>query len=261
MNPILLTAIRAAYAVGGPTRTYADILVNDYGATVVFPLVNIPIASSTITAYNDPSALYSGVIGGSGVPPYWLLQNDDGPVPGSLAPFNNGAGYGNILSTALINSFNKDIGSAFLWCTSTWGSSAGTAHMLMLEAAGSANRVEIFRNNNSLTCRYRAGNVSKAVSSVIGTPASLFSCGISWNKPADEVKVYVNGSQLGSTQTGLGTFTSNPLSVAIIGAGSLTPTTSLTGLMSYYAFIMGDVWSVFDYNNIHVVAAESEPDI
>jgi len=104
-----------------------------------------------------------------------------------------------------------------------------TKRVIRFRVDGS-NQIQINISSVSATMQYfyTAGGTSKQVdhSSISGTDWKMFSMTVSTT--ADEMKAFFNDSQTGSTQTGLGVFTTDPFlsTSVIIGSLDTTPATT-----------------------------------
>lgn len=104
---------------------------------------------------------------------------------------------------------DKSKGTMFAWVkvanVGVW--SDATIRGIFHLGADASNRFFINKNNtsNEIAFSHRAGATVKTVTTTLST-TSFFSVGLTWDKVADEVKAYVNGAQVGTTQTALGVF-------------------------------------------------------
>ena len=116
----------------------------------------------------------------------------------------------NIYSTALSNAFNPKEGSLTAWVkvsgAGVW--TDGTNREVIRLLADNNNFVFIDKDtaNNALRFEYGAGGTFSLVN-----PSGLSNTGwmhvvLTWSKSNDQVKAYINGAQVGSTVTGLGTW-------------------------------------------------------
>ena len=95
--------------------------------------------------------------------------------------------------------------------------------------------------NNQVRGVYSAGGVIKAVlSTVLNGSLDWFSIAITWSATADEVILYINGSQVGSIQTGLGVWAGTPgANTTCIGAAGIPPSFIWDGYIAHVA-----IWDV-----------------
>lgn len=232
-------------------RTYAQILTEDYGADVVWPLVDIA-SGTTITAYNNAS--YNGTLTG------WDLQNAPGPVPGTLAPYSDGANdRGDGFSTALANIFNGSIGSMFMWCNIS--SHVALGRILYLYSSSVNNRIIIQNQNSGFLFYYQAGETPKSFDYGAVSTGQWFSLGMSWkdSNNGDEVNFYVNGNPASLTFTGNGAF-SGSLTGFGIGSNYDAGANVINGLMAYPTIKFGSIWTPTDFLNMHNAALTAKGD-
>ena len=106
--------------------------------------------------------------------------------------------------------FDGAIGTMLVYlkvrASSVW--TDGVARIPFELGVNANNRVFISKDgtNNNLLLSYRAGGTIENVLSAFSSTA-WFVAVVTWSKAAEEMKAYVNGVQVGSTQTALGTFT------------------------------------------------------
>ncbi|MBD3354305.1 MAG: hypothetical protein GF364_22675 [Candidatus Lokiarchaeota archaeon] len=240
------------------TRSYATILEEDYGADEVWPLVDIA-SGTTIHAHVNSNR--DGTLTG------WDLQNAAGPVPGTSAPYSDGANdCGNIYtsngSDELADIFDPAEGSFLAWAkvqaASAW-TDGESRHILTL-GPNSNNRIVLLKNatDNTVIMSYKAGNHADQVVYNPFSSTDWFYIGMSWSVADDEVRAYLNGSQVGGTQTGLGTWAGD-LTNALIGAYFST-TAIWHGLLAYAAVKFGSVWTPTQFSEMHAAAATAGAD-
>lgn len=249
MNPILRLAMPGVIS----SVPYSSILINTYGASEVWPLVDIA-SGTTITAKVNTAR--NGTLAG------WDLQNAAGPVPGTLAPFSDGTttDSGNIFTTSLAGIFNGNVGSVFAWYrvanAGVWTDS--TNRLGFVAQVNSTNLVRLLRDvaSNTLRLERRGGGTVAVTDTSIGGSTAWFSLGLSWDTGGSaELKAFINGSQVGSTATGIGTFTGTIVS-AVIGA-STTLTANWHGWLAYTAVRFGSIWTPTQFANMHNAAASA----
>lgn len=89
--------------------------------------------------------------------------------------------------------------------------------------------------NNDLQIFYNAGGTAKSVNITTST-LDWFMIAVTVNKGANEMKVYFNGVQTGSTQSGLGIWVGNlDIAQSVIGATSTIPTNTWDGFRTRVA--------------------------
>lgn len=221
----------------GQPRTYADKVIAIAPANLVsyLPLseaVGGDAADLSGHAYNGA---YTGVdLGQPGI------------GDGRTAPLFDGVNdYVNWYSAGLAGAFNGAAGTTAQWVKVTnagiWADA--TQRTIVVLQVNTQNRVELVKTTtaNQLRFRYTAGNVSKSIQDIsLGATTNWFHLVCSWDAAADAVKGYINGVQVGGTQTALGVWAGTLASTAVvIGAASLTPTVVWSGYLAHLA-----LWNV-----------------
>lgn len=113
-------------------------------------------------------------------------------------------------SASLDTPFNGAAGTMAAWlkvrAASVW--TDGVSRAPFSFGVDASNR--IFFNkptvNNRFDVFYIAGGTSKQSANTSFSPSRWFHIAITWDKAADQVKVFIDGVQVGPTFTGLGTF-------------------------------------------------------
>lgn len=119
----------------------------------------------------------------------------------------------NTYSTDLNGVFSPTEGTLIVWAkvsgSGVWSDST-TRYLARLTAdtSNEINLVKLSTPNNSIRLGYEAGVGSQTIDTTLST-TDWFQVAATWSKSSDEVKLYVNGSQVGTTQTGLGTWVGN----------------------------------------------------
>jgi hypothetical protein len=130
----------------------------------------------------------------------------------------------NIYSSDLNSVFNPNEGTLIAWAkvagAGVWTDGVGREIARILVDNNNFIILRRSTTSNTLEAFYSAGGSSKTVSSsALGATTNWFQVILTWSKSNDQVKVYLNGSQVGSTQTGLGTWVGNIISTqTTIGA-------------------------------------------
>jgi hypothetical protein len=144
----------------------------------------------------------------------------------------------NIYSAGLAGAFNPAAGMV---CGFAQVSGAGiwtdAANRQMVELEVNANNlVRIGRSsvNNQLLFRYRANSISISVlSTALAGTLAVFHWAITWNTAADEMKAYLNGVQVGTTQTALpvwaGALASTATTIGAVNTAAGSPFSGLEG--------------------------------
>ena len=135
----------------------------------------------------------------------------------------DGGDFVNVYSAALAAALDGAKGWLLEWVRITdagvWADAAvRTAGRLVVDASN----LVLFAKTataNQIVIRYIAGGTTKQVlDTSLAATTNWFLLGLTWDKAADEMKAYINGAQVGVTQTGLGTW-----------AGSLNATNCALG--------------------------------
>ena len=173
-------------------------------------------SGTTIIDYsgNGYTGTYSGI---AWTPDFFPLRD--------AVPFWDGANdKGNLYSSTFATDFNLDEGCILLWVkpnsTSVW-TDATNRYFLSLEMnANNALRLYKTSTNGFLRTDRRAGGVyHNADISGVSDPY-WHSYLLSWSVAANQLKVYRDGIQIGTTKTGLIASTGSGLGVAYCGLGS-----------------------------------------
>lgn len=158
------------------------------------------------------------------------------------ASFDGSTSYANVYSAGLASAFNGPAGTITAWArvanAGIWTDNA--LHRIATFGADANNRVLLRKDGlNDLRWTYIAGSTSKEVA-LVTTTTAWFHSAITWDKAADAVKVYFNGAQTGSTQTGLGTWAGSLANnTTVIGAASTSPSGVWSGRLAHVG-----LWSV-----------------
>ena len=152
--------------------------------------------------------------------------------------FNGTANNVNIYSSDLNSAFNPNEGTLVAWAkvsgAGVW--TDATTRVVVQIQADSNNLVLLTRTatNNNLRVQYKAGGTSSVIDNTsLGGNTGWIQTVITWSKSNDQVKMYLNGSQVGSTQTGLGIWVGNLLSTtAHIGTADSVPNNPWSGLIN-----------------------------
>ena len=156
---------------------------------------------------------------------------------GGYAPLFDGVNdYNNVLSAGLVADFSGAAGTMNILAKV---SGVGVWTDSTIRYAGriyvdGSNYIGIYRNstNNRASALYIAGGtvLSRNIDGLSTTEYFMF--GLTWDKAADAVKLYWNGSQSGSTITGLGTWAGTP-ATSLIGAATTVPANVWDGWLAH----------------------------
>ncbi len=175
-------------------------------------LATRPYATIEHWSLDDPSGIvargalhgYNGTTSGATVGQPGM---GDGRTSYLLDGINDTIGIG---TAEVIARFNPLAGTISVWTKvppAVW-IDATTRYLVHVGVNGSTNFARMFRNilDSDLRSDYRAGGVNRLTSYPTGSPTGWFHVTLTWDKAADEVKMYFNGVQVGVTLTGLGTW-------------------------------------------------------
>ncbi len=161
----------------------------------------------------------------------------------TAASFDGSTSTINIHTASFAGAFNGQEGTASLWfkvsAAGIW--TDATIRKLFHIFSDSSNRVILQRTNvnNQLNITYIAGGTNDTITYTSSGPTDWVHLAATWSKTADELKLYVNGAQQGSTAATLGTYT-GALTAANqrISGTNATPTEPWSGSIAHVA-----VWS------------------
>lgn len=161
------------------------------------------------------------------------------------SPMFDGANdYVNVYSAGLAGAFNGNEGTLLVWAkvgsAGIW--TDGTARCIVQIRVDASNKLYFLHTTVSgqIEVVYAAGGTANARLVTGQSSVAWQSYAISWSKSANEVRVYLNGSQQGAALTGLGAWVGVLAStVTIIGATSTTPTGVWSGWVAHAV-----IWSV-----------------
>jgi hypothetical protein len=178
--------------------------------------------SGTIAEDNSPegnTGTYSGP----------NLANTRGADGGNVPLFDGTNDHVKIYSSDFDSDFNGSEGTMIVWAkvssSSVWtDSNRRSIFMVGIDNATDFVQLRKSNVNNSINMEYRAGGSPKTVSKVSFSPDDWFRIAITWSKSLDEVRGYVNGSQVGATLTSLGTWSAGTLDTDYTRIGGLETT-------------------------------------
>lgn len=206
----------------------------DYAARV---LALTPIAYYQLDEASGATALDSSGNGHNGT--------YVGAVPGGAgigdgqmgAAFDGTGDYIDISPMAA--AFNGAHGTILVWGqTAAWADA--TVRYLVRIAASTNHLVFIMKTatNNTLNFRRQAGisNAKSVGDTSLAGSSSYFCAGLTWDTDTDALKAYINGVQVGTTQTGLGAFVGTPTATTTaIGAIGTSGASSWSGALAHVA--------------------------
>ena len=189
------------YVVQGSlgTTTYTD-KIKALSPIAYWPMAEPSGATATDESGNGRNGAYTAVaLGAAGI--------GDGRT---AATFDGATSYNNVYSASLNGAFSGVEGTIAVWmkvsAAGDW--TDGAARELAQINADANNRVRLRKSTvaNTLNFWYNAGGVFKSVDLAGQSATGWLHIAMIWSKSGDALKAYVNGAQVGVTQTGLGAY-------------------------------------------------------
>lgn len=161
--------------------------------------------------------------------------------PPFLAPYFDGANdLCNIYSAAINTAFNRSELSVAMWVKPGFSWTDGISRRsLQFTTTANQDGLSIGKAtaNNTYALQCFMGGVMKAVTLGSQSWSAWKHVALTASKTADEVKAYMDGAQVGATQTGLATPSANNLAATTccIGSASTTPANVWSGWLAHLA--------------------------
>jgi hypothetical protein len=214
--------------IGGGMGYEAKVRGAAPGSLVAYWRLNEP--TGAVAADSSPNGFNGAVTG--------VTWGQTGIGDGATVPLFDGTNdYISVLGAGLTAAFPGAAGTLMTWIkvagASVW--TDGTIRRFAYFFADSDNYVQLQKSNtnNTLSIVYRAGGTPKTVT-ITTSALTWLNIGLTWSKAANQMIVYLNGAQTGSTQTGLGTW-ANSLTAALIGATNAIPQNVWNGYIGHVA--------------------------
>lgn len=211
--------------------SYLQKLINLFGGSIV-----------ELWPQNEASGLVSrGIVNGrNGVYSNVTLGAQGIGDGNTAASYNGTTSFNNIYSAGFWTAFNAANagveGSLLVWAkvsgVGVWTDTV-VREIVRLRPNSTDNMPIIRRTatNNQLEFRYSAGGVVESVG--IGSLSSVgwMALAMTWSKAAEEMKAYINGAQVGTTQVTLGVWSTvvDTINQTCIGSATTTPTAVWSG--------------------------------
>lgn len=160
---------------------------------------------------------------------------------GRTCPLFDGANdFNNIYSVSFRDAFNGGEGTVALWAKVSAGGvwTDGTVRYLIYLTVDANNFVYVRRSsvNGFADWIYKAGGTQETVQLGSLSTTDWFHMALTWSATSDEMIAYYNGSQTGSTQTGLGVWAGNLGALStLIGAINQVPANVWSGYLAHCA--------------------------
>ena len=201
------------------------------------PTAGIEITPSPL-ALSVSGALLDGVLGtGSAMP----IMAQPGIGDGRSAFSFDGGDFVNVYTPSLASRFDSAKGWALIWVripdAAVWAD--GAARRFIYLVADANNYAIISKNTtlNQVIFFYNAaGTIEQVGDTSLAASTNWFLVAMTWDKAADEMKAYINGAQVGVTQTGLGTWVGSLApTLTALGAAGTGGTAAHKGLLAHAA--------------------------
>lgn len=211
---------------------YTQKLISTFGASLVayWPLNDMSGTVATDLSGNARHGAYVGTPTLASVP---------APRNGRTFIFDGSNDKVNIYSAALAAAFNGAEGSAMCWVkigSTEWADA--TQRNVFYISADATNRIDLYKTTgaNQLSASYRSGGVTRASTITNVSPTDWWSYQITWSKSNDRVFIYLNGTQINTSLTGLGTFIGS-LGSTITNIGSITTAQLHKGSIAHFVLL------------------------
>lgn len=244
-----MSTIARKWLLLNDTGTYANTLIDKYGATVVWPLVDMRSGTSILST----PAGYEGVATG------FDLQNTPGPVSGEgNAPYLDGViDSGDIYSAALASIFDASVGAMSIWCrvTSAEWTDARVETAIGFSDVTASNYItlRIHSSNNVFRTLYVGDGAAVLASSSGSNYTNWFQAFVRWDNPNNLLQFGLNGVQVGGDQDPTAWAGSLNANGALIGALNVGggATFLWKGWLAYMTLWAGTAPSLTDFATMY----------
>jgi len=171
-----------------------------------------------------------------------VTLGETGIGDGNTCPFFDGTNdYNNIYSAGLSSVVSGDTGTAMIWCkvynVGVWAD-ASARRAIILKYDWS-NYVTLHKESGGLGFNFRHQSPANENNVYYDVDNIAWFCAVlTWDRGADAIKAYINGSQYGATQTGMAAW-AGAIGDAGIGARVTFPTDPWYGWLAHAA-----VWDI-----------------
>lgn len=158
----------------------------------------------------------------------------------TAATFNGSTSYVNIYSASFAAAFSGSTGTVALWArvsaAGVWTDTTVRRFVVIQADANNILRFHRLTTNNVVSYQAFFGGVNSFVNFTTGAPTGWFHIAITWDKPANQMKAYFAGAQVGTTQTIGGTWAGSPAATTtVVGAANTTPIERWSGDIAHVA--------------------------
>lgn len=235
MPGFLLKQSGSLYGSGTPGMTGSGGVIRRIMSVASTNLIGLwplnEVSGTTVQCINNSALSVAG--GYTGV-----TLGQPGPF-GLVAPLFDGLNdFANIFSAALAALFNKDEGSFLIFSkvanAGVWTDGVNRRHFILYADANNYTQSYKSLAANEILWFYNAAATTESVAASTNS-ISWLQILITWSKSADQVKAYLNTSQVGATQTSLGLWAGALTAVRIgstIGAGYFSGWLSCAALLN-----------------------------
>jgi len=173
----------------------------------------------------------------------------------------DGGDYVTIYTTKLASELNLAKGSALIWVkmasAAVWADATERMFINLRNAAADGMSLEKTSVANQLRFLHVGSGITDLViDTSLGATTDWFLMAMTWDEAADQFKAYLNGAQVGATQTALGAV-ANPLTSTLttLGAYNTTPIIPHSGFLAHAAVFdevlsASDLLGVFNARNL-----------
>jgi len=216
--------------IGAAGSLQYTLKVRNLAPIAYWPLAEASGSVATDESGNGRSGTYSNVtLGAVGI--------GDGRTAATFVPASNS--LCNVYGASFAGAWNGAEGTFAAWAivsgSGVWADATDRKIGIFLSTGSNFVQFRKTGTNNTLQGFYNANGVNKSVSFTTSTTA-WFHIAIIWSASADQVKVYFNGAQQGTTQTGLGVYAGALSSTqTLLGCGSTTPANIWSGNLAHAA--------------------------
>lgn len=155
---------------------------------------------------------------------------------GLSCPRFDGVGdYGTLFSAGLAAGFNGQEGTLTCWVRNENFNVTGVQRVCTF-AADANNIVRIYKNSTAKTIAFQhyVNPASVFIQQINYNPAGWAHLALTWSRSANQVKAFIDGAQIGTTQAGIGLW-AGALATAYWGADTNTPTLCWNGWLCHLA--------------------------
>lgn len=158
----------------------------------------------------------------------------------TAAAFDGATSFANVYSASLDSAFNNQELTLMCWfrvVAGTWtDATVRCAAHIGVDITNNYNALVKTGTNNQLRARYVAGGTIKSAVFTTAAPTTWQHMALTVSKAADEMKMYIAGTQQGGTQTGLGVWSGALVNTkCTIGAEQTTLTQPWLGNIAHVA--------------------------